>query len=122
MWSKEKNSISEQTSCTEISLLQFTKYFARFFYRPKPNFLDISYTVSYYLKTRDLTAVRQEVNNLDSSDVVQELELKMNLALYGLLWSLDYQYIVGSLSWRSLTFTGYFTRQIFSSVNSNFSI
>ena len=33
--------------------------------------------------TRDLTAVRQEVNNLDSSVVVQELELAMNLALYG---------------------------------------
>ena len=32
--------------------------------------------------TRDLTAVRQEVNNLDSSAVVHELELAMNLALY----------------------------------------
>ena len=41
--------------------------------------------------TRDLTAV-------DSSVVVQELELAMNLALYGLLWSLGNQYIVGSLS------------------------
>ena len=28
--------------------------------------------------------VRQAVNNLDSSVVVQELELAMNLALYGL--------------------------------------
>ena len=55
--------------------------------------------------TRDLTAVRQEVNNLDSSVVVQELDLAMNLALYGLLWSLGNQYIVGSLSWRSLTNT-----------------
>ena len=54
---------------------------------------------------RDLTAVRQEVNNLDSSVVVQELELVMNLALYGLLYSLGNQYIEGSLSWRSLTFT-----------------
>ena len=53
--------------------------------------------------TRDLTAVRQEVNNLDSSVVVQELDLNflllflitadlnfllllvMNIALYGLL-------------------------------------
>ena len=34
---------------------------------------------------RYLTAVRQEVNNLDSSVVVQELELAMNLALYDLL-------------------------------------
>ena len=55
--------------------------------------------------TRDLTAVRQEVNNLDSSVVVQELELAMNLALYGLLWRLGNQYIVGSLSRRYLTFT-----------------
>ena len=55
--------------------------------------------------TPDLTAVRQEVNNLDSSVVLQELELTMNLALYGILWSLGNQYIVGSLSWRFLTFT-----------------
>ena len=55
--------------------------------------------------TRDLTAARQEVNNSDSSVVVQGLELAMNLALFGLLCSLGNQYIVGSLSWRSLTFT-----------------
>ena len=55
--------------------------------------------------TRDLTALRQEVNNFDNSVVVQELELAINLALYGLLWSLGNQYILGSLSWRSLTFT-----------------
>ena len=35
-----------------------------------------------------LTAVRHEVNNLESSVVVQELELAINLALYGFLWSL----------------------------------
>ena len=55
--------------------------------------------------TRDLTAVRQEVNNLDSSVVVQELELAMNLALYGLLWSLGKVYIKKNLG---LTLT-YFT-------------
>ena len=32
--------------------------------------------------TRYLTAVRQEVNNLDNSVVVQELGLALNLALY----------------------------------------
>ena len=53
--------------------------------------------------TRDLSVVSQEVNNFDSTVVVQELA--MNLALYGLLWSLGNQYIVGSLAWRSLTFT-----------------
>ena len=53
-------------------------------------FLDLSNTVSKYLMTRDLTAVRQEVNNLDSSVVVQELELAMNLALYGLYTGLTW--------------------------------
>ena len=48
-------------------------------------------------------AVRQEVNNFEISIVVQELEFAMNLALYGLLWSLGNQYIVESLSWPSLT-------------------
>ena len=48
-------------------------------------FLDLSYTVTYYLMTRNLTAVRQEVNNLNSSNVVQGLKLAMTLALYRLL-------------------------------------
>ena len=39
----------------------------------------------------------QEVNNFDRSVVVQKLELAINLALYGLLWTLGNQYIVGSL-------------------------
>ena len=55
--------------------------------------------------TLALMTVRQEVNNFESSAVVQELEFAMNLALYGLLCSLGNQYIVGSLSWRSLTST-----------------
>ena len=55
--------------------------------------------------TLALMAVRQEVNNFESSVVVQELEFAMNLALYGLFLSLGNQYIVGSLSWRSLTST-----------------
>ena len=55
--------------------------------------------------TLALMAVRQELNNFESSVVVQELEFAMNLALYGLLGSLGNQYIVGSLSWRSLTST-----------------
>ena len=42
---------------------------------------DLSYTFSQYLITCFLTAVRHEVNNLESSVVVQELELAMNLAL-----------------------------------------
>ena len=52
-----------------------------------------------------LTAVRHEVNNLETSVVVQELEFAINRALYGLLWSLCNQYIIRSLSWRSLTHT-----------------
>ena len=35
-----------------------------------------------------LTAVRHEVNNLESSVVLQELELAINFALYVFLWSL----------------------------------
>ena len=45
-----------------------------------------------------LTAVRHEVNNLESSVVIQELELAINLALQGFLWSLGNQYNVGTLS------------------------
>ena len=52
-----------------------------------------------------LEAVRQEVNNLESSAVVQELEFAINRALYGLLWSLGNQYIIGSLSWCSVAHT-----------------
>ena len=42
-----------------------------------------------------LTAVRHEVNNLESSVVAQELELAINLALLGFLWSLSNQYNFG---------------------------
>ena len=49
--------------------------------------------------------MRHEVNNLESSVVVQELEFAINRALYGFLRSLGNQYIVGSLSWRFLTHT-----------------
>ena len=59
---------------------------------------DLSYTFSQYLITCFLTAVRHEVNNLESSVVVQELELAINLALYCFLWSLGNQYNVGTLS------------------------
>ena len=41
---------------------------------------DLSYTFSQYLITCFFTAVRHEVNNLESSVVVQELELAINLA------------------------------------------
>ena len=43
--------------------------------------LDLSYTFSHYLITCFLTAVRHEVNNLESSVVAQELELAINLVL-----------------------------------------
>ena len=46
---------------------------------------EVSYTVSQYIITLDLIAVRQEVNNLESSVIVQEIEFEINLALYGLL-------------------------------------
>ena len=46
---------------------------------------EVSYTVSQNFMTWNLLAVRQEVNNLESSVVVQELDFAINLALYGLL-------------------------------------
>ena len=66
-------------------IFQFTKYFARFFIGQSIFFPDLSYTVSQFFMTSALMAVRQEVNNFESSVVVQELEIAMNLALYGLL-------------------------------------
>ena len=42
---------------------------------------DLSYTFSQFLITYFLTAVRHEINSLESSVVVQELELAINLAL-----------------------------------------
>ena len=56
-----------------------------FFIGQNTLFPDISYTVSQYFMTLALMAVRQDVNNFESSVVVQELEFAMNLALYGLL-------------------------------------
>ena len=52
-----------------------------------------------------LTDVRHEANNLESSVVVQELELAINHALKGFLLSLGNQYNVGTLSWFSLALT-----------------
>ena len=49
--------------------------------------------------TLALMAVRQEVNNFESSVVVQELEFAMNLALYGLL-SYPKIFIVSYLSYQ----------------------
>ena len=48
---------------------------------------DLSYTFSQYLITCLFTAVRHEVNNLESSVIVQELELAINL-VYMVLWRL----------------------------------
>ena len=73
-----------QTFRLATYIFQFTKYFTRFFYMNifSP---DLSYTVSQYFMTLALMAVRQEVDNFESSVVVQKLEFAMNLALYGLL-------------------------------------
>ena len=43
----------------------------------------------------------------DSSEVVHELELAINRALYGCLCSVGSQQNVGRLSWSSLTLTAY---------------
>ena len=43
-----------------------------FFYRPEHIFPDLPYTVSQFFMTLALMAVRQEVNNFDSSVVVYQ--------------------------------------------------
>ena len=48
---------------------------------------EFSYTLSQYLFTCDLISVRHDVNSLETLVVVHRLELAMNLALYGVLWS-----------------------------------
>ena len=63
------------------SPLQSTEHLARILYCPNQFLFEVSNTVSQYLMTLDLIAVRQEVN-LESSVVVQELEFAINLALY----------------------------------------
>ena len=82
---KVEKIISGQTCRLVTYIFKFTKYFTRIFYRPEHIFPDLSYTVSQYFMTLALMAVRQEVNNFESSVVVQELEFAMTLALYGLL-------------------------------------
>ena len=77
--------MSGQTCRLVTYIFQFTKYFTRIFKGQNIFFPDLSYTVSQYFMTLALMAVRQEVNNFESSVIGQELEFAMNLALYGLL-------------------------------------
>ena len=49
-----------------------------------------------------LKAVIQEVNRLDNSAVLHEVEFAMKWALYGRLWSLCNQYNAGKFSWFSI--------------------
>ena len=59
---------------------------------------DLTYTFSQYLITCFLKAVRREVNNLESSVAVQELELAKKSCFIRFLWILGNQYNVGTLS------------------------
>ena len=43
--------------------------------------MDLSYTLPQYLITCFVIAVRRDFNNLESTGVVQELELTINIAL-----------------------------------------
>ena len=65
---------------------------------------DLSYTFSQYFYTL-LVGVRQDVNNLESSVVVQELELAINLAYSVFIEFMYNQYNVGSLPFFSLSLT-----------------
>ena len=58
-------------------------YLARIFI--DQNIFSLTSHILSYLMTRDLTVVRQEVNYFVGSLVMQELELTMKLAPYGLL-------------------------------------
>ena len=69
--------ISRQIGRIEISSFKISPDFLIDKNRCLP---DLSYTFSQYLITF-LTAVRHKVNNLESSVVVQELELAIILAL-----------------------------------------
>ena len=80
-----QNNVFGQTGRTKPFSLQLTKYFTRNFNRPRQFSLDLSYTVSQYRMTLDLTSVRQEVNCLEGSALAKEVELAINLDLYGLL-------------------------------------
>ena len=68
--SGELKIISGQTCRLVTYIFQFTKYFARIFIGQNIFFPDLSYTVSQYFMTLALMAVRQEVNNFESSVVV----------------------------------------------------
>ena len=64
------------------NLLEFSLFKTSFeFLMDQNRFLaDLPYLITCFLK-----AIRQEVNNLESSVVVKELECAKNRALYGLL-------------------------------------
>ena len=61
--------------------LRLSKFSPEYLIDQKSFLPDLSYTFSQYLITCFFTAVRHEVNNLESSVVVHELELAINLAL-----------------------------------------
>ena len=61
--------------------LRLSKFSPEYLIDQKRFLPDLSYTFSQYLITCFFTAVGHEVNNLESSVVVHELELAINLAL-----------------------------------------
>ena len=67
---KSRKIISRQTGCIEISSL--SKISPEFLIDQNRFLPDLSYTFSQYLITCFLTAVRHEVNNLETSVVVQD--------------------------------------------------
>ena len=73
--------------CTRLKPLSFTLLSTspEYFLDQNIYFPDLSNTVSQYLMTLALMAVKQGFNNFESSVIEQELEIAMNLALYGLL-------------------------------------
>ena len=87
MYKVEKSYVDKLVAWTNLSPISFSLLSTspEFFIGQSIFSPDLSYIVSQYFMTLALMAVRQEVNNFESSVVVQELEFAMNLALYGLL-------------------------------------
>ena len=80
MWQVEKSYVDKLIFRNPLKFNLFITS-PEFIIDQKKFLLDLSQTFSQYLMTWVLTAVRQEVNNLESSVVVHELDLAINLAL-----------------------------------------
>ena len=80
MYRVEKSQVDKLVTLKSLAL-SLSKISPEFLIDQNRFLSDLSYTFSQYLITRLLIAARHEVNNPESSVVLQELELAINLAL-----------------------------------------